>query len=142
MARVRIALPKQFLFTTEMPLRISDINYGGHLGNDSVLSIVHEARVRFLKSLGLSELDIGDSVALIMGDVAAMYLAEGFYGDLIEISVGSDDFTARSFDLIFSLRNKRTAQEIARVKTGMLGFNYSERKVCDLPPSFLVKVRA
>ena len=49
MARVKLQLPANFLFSTEIPIRISDINYGGHLGNDAVLSIVHEARIQFLQ---------------------------------------------------------------------------------------------
>ena len=46
MARVEIELPEQFPFATEIPIRISDINYGNHLGNDAVLSLAQEARVR------------------------------------------------------------------------------------------------
>lgn len=39
MIRVKIELPEKFIIVTEIPLKISDINYRGHLGNDSVLSI-------------------------------------------------------------------------------------------------------
>jgi len=46
MARIKIEIPDKFIYKTEIPIRITDINYGGHLGNDSLLSIIHEARVR------------------------------------------------------------------------------------------------
>ena len=58
MGRVKLDMPKEFLFSTEMPVRISDVNYGGHLGNDSVMSMAHETRVRFLAEHGYSELDV------------------------------------------------------------------------------------
>ena len=48
MPRIKLELPEKLVFSTEIPVRITDINYGGHLGNDSILSIVQEARVRFL----------------------------------------------------------------------------------------------
>jgi acyl-CoA thioesterase FadM len=48
MPRIKIEMPEHFTYTTEMPVRISDINYGGHLSNDSIVSLIHEARVRFL----------------------------------------------------------------------------------------------
>ena len=32
---------------------ISDINYGGHMGNDKSLALFHEARIAFLKHLGI-----------------------------------------------------------------------------------------
>ncbi len=55
MSRIKIEMPEKFIYKTEIPVRITDINYGGHLGNDSLLSIIHEARVRFLKHLEYSE---------------------------------------------------------------------------------------
>lgn len=59
MARLTLELPEHFAFYTEITVSIRDINYGGHLGNDAVLGLAHEARLRYLKSLGFSELDIG-----------------------------------------------------------------------------------
>ncbi|MCU0364969.1 MAG: hypothetical protein MUE93_04775 [Ignavibacteriaceae bacterium] len=40
MPRIKIETPDKFIFSTEIPIRITDINYGGHLGNDSLLSII------------------------------------------------------------------------------------------------------
>ncbi len=59
MARVKLDLPDAFEFTTEIQVRIGDINYGGHLGNDTVLSLIHEARVRFLQKYNFREANIG-----------------------------------------------------------------------------------
>ena len=58
MARVRIELPDRFPFRTAIALLISHINYGRHLDNAQLLGLVSEARVRFLKSMGYTELDI------------------------------------------------------------------------------------
>ena len=49
MPRVKVALPATFPFRTEIPVRITDLNYGGHLGNDALLGLLHEARVHFLR---------------------------------------------------------------------------------------------
>ena len=46
MARVKLELPAQFNFRTNIPIRIQDLNYGNHVGNDAILSIMHEARLR------------------------------------------------------------------------------------------------
>lgn len=136
MARIKIELPVKFLFETELQIRITDINYGGHLGNDAVLGLAHEARVQFLKSHGLSELDIGGA-ALIMADAAIVYRAEGFHGDAVLIRVGAGDFSRTGFDLLFLLENQNTGQELARVKTGMVAFDYTARKVTAVPESFI-----
>jgi acyl-CoA thioesterase FadM len=87
MSRVKVDLPDKFIFITEIPVRITDINYGGHLGNDSVLSIVHEARLQFLSNMSFSEKDV-DGKGIIMVDAAVQYISEGFYGDILKIDWG------------------------------------------------------
>jgi hypothetical protein len=102
MARVKLQLPANFPFHTEIPIRISDINNGGHLGNDAVLSIVHEARIQFLRSLGYSELDI-EETGIMMTDAIIVYSSEGFYGDVLQVDVGTTDFQITHCDFVFVL---------------------------------------
>lgn len=131
MSRVKIKFPEQNpLFTANVIVRISDINYGNHLGNDSVLSIVHESRMQMLNSFGYTELNAGGN-SLIMADVMIAYKNEGFYGDNLEIDIYATDFTGHSFDLLYHIKkalgNKST--DIAHAKTGMITFDYTSRKI-------------
>ncbi len=135
MARIKIDLPSHFDFSTEMPIRISDINYGGHLGNDAVLALVHEARVRFLKHLGYSELDI-EGVGIIMSDAAVVYKAEGFHGDILSIEIAVGEFGNAGCDFFYRLTNRETGQEVARVKTGIVFHDYAATKTVAVPAKF------
>ena len=135
MARIQLQMPESYLFTTEMAVRVSDVNYGGHLGNDAVLSMVHEARVRFLKHYGYTELSI-EGVGLIMTDTAIVYRAEGFYGDKVRVDVTVDDFNKRGCDFYYLLTNTQSGVELARAKTGIVLFDYEARKVVDVPSGF------
>ena len=38
MAAIVIPLPRRYHYSTQTDIRITDINYAGHLGNDQVLS--------------------------------------------------------------------------------------------------------
>ena len=136
MARIEIDLPEKFIFTTEITLRIGDINYGGHLGNDSVLSIAHEARIRFFNKYGFSEKNVAGA-GIIMVDAAVRYKSEGFYGDVLTIEVGVKDFTKTGFDIIYQLTNKETGKIIALVKSGIVFFDYKKRKIVPIPEAFL-----
>src|SRR4051794_31818945 len=102
MPRIKIPLPDHFNFSTVLPVRITDLNYGSHVGNDTVLSLVHEARVQYLRHFQYTELDM-EGVSLIMGDAALEFKAESFYGDSIRIFVVAGDFTKVSFDLYYKL---------------------------------------
>lgn len=127
--------PEKADFSTEIPLRISDINYGGHLGHDSILSLTHEARVRFFGSLGFTELDV-DGPGIILSDVAIVYKSEGFYGDTVVIEIAVCDFTKYGCDLVYRLVNRGSGNVIALAKTGIVFMSYAERAVVAVPEKF------
>lgn len=134
MARIKIELPEKFSFQTRIPVRIQDLNYGGHVGNDAILSILHEARMQYLKSLDCSELD-ACGVSMIMADAAVVYKGEGFHGDVFEVELAAGEFSTRGFDLFYRIRAMREGRQVplAEAKTGMLCFDYGLRKVVSLP---------
>ena len=138
MARIKIDLPEKYVFSTRIKVRVSDINYGGHLGNDALLSILHEARLQYLQALGYSELAFGSS-SLIMADVAMEYKAEGFLGDTLLVQIAPADFNKYGFDLLYRVTNQNL-QPIAYAKTGLLCFNYTTRKVMSVPAEVRAKM--
>ncbi|QJB33651.1 thioesterase family protein [Chitinophaga oryzae] len=135
MARIKIDLPAQFGFSTTIPIRIQDVNYGGHVGNDAILSIMHEARMQFLQHAGYKELDHEAGTGLIMADVAVTYKGEGFHGDIFTVEVAAGEYSAFGFELFYQLTTQRNGQTItiATAKTGMVCFDYNARKVMKLP---------
>jgi acyl-CoA thioester hydrolase len=139
MARVKLDLPERFSFSTEMAVRIADINYGQHLGNDAVLAFAHEARMRFLKSFGFSEADVG-GVGMIMLDAVIAYKSQAFHGDTLDVQVAVADLSRAGFEFLYRLTNKTTEREVARVKTGMAFFDYAAGKIVPMPESFREKM--
>lgn len=138
MSRVKINYPDQIpIYIIEIPVRITDLNYGNHLGNDAVLSIIHEARARFLQQHNLTELEIG-GCGLIMADTEIAYKAEAFFGDILKIELFISDLTAHSFDILYRVTTIRMQMvlTVCEVKTGMVCFDYNKRKVCPMPVSF------
>ncbi|MDB5232061.1 MAG: thioesterase [Chitinophagaceae bacterium] len=135
MERIKVNLPGTFSFSTILPIRITDLNYGGHVGNDSFLSLIHEARQQFLLSHGFTELKF-DSVGLIMADAAIEYKAELNHGDQIRISVAASGFDKLGFDLFYKLEIiKENAEPIlaGKAKTGMICYDYTAKKKMPVP---------
>lgn len=135
MSRVKINLPARFLFTTELSVRISDINYGGHLGNDALLSLIHEARIRFLREFGFSEFDVAGA-GIIMVDSVVMYRSEAFQGDILVIDVAIGDMHPTGCDILYRVAEQSSGREVARVKTGIVFFDYTRRKIVPMPERF------
>ena len=136
MPRIKLELPDKMIFSTEIPVRITDINYGGHLGNDSILSIVQEARVRFLNKYNYSEKNV-EGLGIIMTDCAIVYKSESFYGDILEIKIGVKDFFKYGCDIYYQIINKKTAKDVALIKTGIMFFDYEKRKRDRVPERFI-----
>ena len=101
MNRIKINLPDHFPFSTRLQIRVTDLNYGGHVGNDSVLSILQEARQQFLQSRGYTELQV-EGFGLIMADAMVEYKKEMNHLDQLKIDIAAKDFDKMGFDLYLS----------------------------------------
>lgn len=132
MSRIRIQLPEKFPFSTIIPIRITDLNYGNHVGNDAVLSLIHEARVQFLQHYGYTELNL-EGTSLIMSDAGIEFKGELFYGDKVKVYVAATEFSRAGFNLYYKLVKDDTENIVAVAKTGMVCFDYNTRKVASVP---------
>jgi acyl-CoA thioester hydrolase len=134
MARIKIELPKKCIATFKIPVRITDINYGNHVGNDSLVAIIHEARMQFLNEHGYTELDVSGT-SLIMNELFVVFKNEAFYKDLLEVKIFAGEIFKVGFEFFYSLSTMRDKSSllIANAKTGMVCFNYEEKKLIPVP---------
>lgn len=137
MARIKINFPDTHLFSTEIKVRITDLNYGNHLGNDSLLSLLHEARVRFFREYGYTELNV-EGVGIIMADVAIQYVSEAFYGERLKIDIAAGDFSRVAFDMFYRVTSGERVVAVA--KTGIVFYDYTSKKVAAVPAQFVRKI--
>jgi acyl-CoA thioesterase FadM len=134
MARLKLEIPENIIATVTIPVRITDINYGNHLGNDAFVSIIHEARMQWLQQYGYTELNI-EGAGLILADLVLEFKSESFYGDYIEIAIAAGEISKVSFELYYHLCTKRNDKTIilALAKTGMVCYDYTAKKVIVIP---------
>jgi acyl-CoA thioesterase FadM len=136
MARVTIELPAQWSFTTELDVRITDINYGRHVGNDALVGLLHEARIRWVRSLGYASELLAEPVGLIMVDLAVRFKAEVEYGDVLRFQLAPGDWSRLGFGLTYLATRVADGAEVARARTGMAFFDYAKKKLSAPPPGF------
>lgn len=140
MARIKIELPDKFDFNTVLKIRITDLNYGGHVGNEVLLGLMHESRMQYLFALGYSnEINSIEGLGLIQADAAIVYKSETFYGESLLVEIAANDFTKYGFDFVYKFSKPDKNEEVARGKTGLVCFDYSTRKVATIPMSFREK---
>ena len=132
MPRLRLKPLDSYAFSVELTVRITDLNYGAHLGNDSLLSLIHEARVAFLRSHGFTEMDCG-GVSLTMGDVAIIYQGQAYAGDVLRFEVSAGEPTRCGFRLFLRVTRAADGCPIALAEVGMVCFDYQSGKILALP---------
>jgi len=135
MSRVQIEWEGRADFSARMALRISDINYGQHVGHDALLSILHEARLQMLASKGMSEKDIG-GCGLIMVDTAVVFKAEIFYPDTLSVDLAVIDVSRGSFTIQYRVVRESDGREVALAQTGMVCFDYERKRPARMPDLF------
>ena len=134
MARIKIDIPDNLIATVIVPVRITDINYGNHVGNHAFVMILHEARMQWLQSYGYTELNI-EGIGMIMSDLSIEFKSESFYPDQVEVAINAAEITKVSFELYYQLSVQRENKKIllANAKTGMVCYDYTIKKVAAIP---------
>ncbi len=134
MERIKITLPPNFSFKTPIAVRVTDLNYGGHVGNDTYLTLLHEARVKYLQLHQYTEL-LFAGTSLIMADAAIEYKRELTHFDTAFISVVASGFDKIGFDLFYLIEVEINSEWFvaAKAKTGMMCFDYKEKKRTPVP---------
>ncbi|MFC0253679.1 thioesterase family protein [Massilia consociata] len=136
MARLQLNFPEdQFYYSTPMSVRVTDINAGNHLGNDSMISMISEARARFLFEFGVAETE-RDGTGIIVTDLATTYRAEAHARDQLLFEVGVMDFNKYGGDIIFRITRPRDRKLVAMAKSGFVFFNYKTSQVVAMPDDF------
>lgn len=136
MARLQLTFPEdQYCYTTLLTVRVTDINAADHLGNDSMISMISEARARFLFEYGVAETE-RDGTGIIVTDLATVYRAEAHARDQLLFEVGVMDFNKYGGDVIFRVTRPKDKCTIALAKQGFVFYNYKTSQVVGMPDDF------
>lgn len=135
MTRVKLVLPEVFTFKTVLDVRVKEINYGNHVGNDSMVSLLQEARLRFLRSLGFSEFNIA-GLGLMVTDLMVEFKSESFVGENLQFEVGVNDINKYGCDFIYRVTCADEGRLVTLAKTGIVFFDYDDRKIAKIPKKF------
>ncbi len=139
MARLKLHFPEdQYYYSTLLTVRVTDINAGNHLGNDSMISMISEARARFLFEFGLPE-TARDGTGIIVTDLATTYRAEAHARDQLLFEVGVMDFNKYGGDITFRITRPKDKTLVAMAKSGFVFFNYKTSQVVAMSDEFRSK---
>ena len=119
--------------TSRLTVRIGDINYGGHLGHDRLITLLHQARIELLHALGATETDCFGA-GLIMRHLTCDYRGEAFLNDTLDIAMRVDNLRNAAYTLHYSVTSGD--RPIATAAVEMVAYDYQRHKIIALPSAF------
>jgi acyl-CoA thioesterase FadM len=142
MPRVKIEEQVRYPYSIDLEVRVSELNYGGHLGYERLLAMAHQARVRLLEQLGATELDLGDgATGIVAADLAVAYLGEAFLNDVLVFEIKPVEIGLVAFRLAHRVSHKGSGRKVALAEIGFVGFDTRRRAPGRLPDRFLAALR-
>jgi len=116
-------------------VRISDINYAGHVSNAAVLYYFQEARIAYLAQLGpFTELNLGEGCGIIMPESRVLYRAEMAFGDPLVLGARVEELGKTSVRMGY--RIERQGAVTAEGTTPLVSFDYAARRPRRIPQAF------
>ncbi|GGP27471.1 acyl-CoA thioesterase [Silvimonas amylolytica] len=139
MTRIKLTPPEYVDLTVELDIRVTDLNYGAHLGNVELLGMLHEARVKYLAHYGNTELGDANTPGIILNDVAMTFHSEGFLGERLSIAMTAAEPWRAGYVLYYvvhAIQAGVAPRLVATARTGIAFFDYDSRKLQNMPKAW------
>ncbi len=135
MPRIKLDPPDEFSFRMKRSVGLSDLNYARHLDSQSMLNILHEARLQYLASLGFTEENIF-GLGMVMTNLAVDFRSESFANDVLIIDVGIGKVNRYGIDICLKVTNSALDSVVCMAKMGVVLFDFDKHQMVPVPPQF------
>jgi len=124
-------------FSIFLDVRVSDLNYGNHVGYQNFFSYFQEARIAYLEQFGYSEMNI-EGYGMIVGEANCKYKQELFLNDRIRIACCIREMKSKLFVMQYEIT--KDGSTCAEGFTKNLCYDYQAKKVSRLPDAFVQNI--
>ena len=120
MERVRLEFPAAAIVHRHpLTVRVTDMNYGRHLGHDTLVSLLHEARIQAFGALGLTEWDLGGYPSVV-ADLAVQYQSEARWPDALVVETAIPVPAGRSITVYHRVLHAEGGRPVATARLNVL----------------------
>ncbi|WP_386078918.1 acyl-CoA thioesterase [Vreelandella sp. F11] len=133
MERVKLDFPAEAVIHRHpMTVRITDMNYGRHLGHDALVSLLHEARIQAFAALDLPEWDM-HGYPSVVADLAVQYQSEARWPDELRIATAVPEPQGKSLTIYQRIYQLDSQQVVATARVNQLLIDLASGRPVDVP---------
>lgn len=125
----------QEIYTHQINVRISDLNYGNHLSFNSLAGMLQESNVRWLKSINLNstEINIQDNIAWMVKELNIKYISEAFYDNNLVISMHLKSTRQTSITIHYEINNTTLNKKTGIAACELVFVSTISKKITTIP---------
>ena len=123
----------EFRFYHPVEVRYGDLDPQGHLNNAKYLTYMEQARIHYLKHLGLwkegSFLDVG----IILADFHITFRAAVQFGQAVRVGMRVGRMGNKSLDSYYVMEDADSGQALAEASAVLVAYDYREGRSIPIP---------
>lgn len=129
MERVKLDFPTEAVIHRHpLTVRVTDMNYGRHLGHDALVSLLHEARIQAFAALDLPEWDM-HGYPSVVADLAVQYQSEARWPDGLTIATAVLEPQGKALTIYQRIYQADSQQLVATAQINQLLIDLATRPV-------------
>ena len=129
-----------FRYTHPVEVRYGDLDPQGHLNNAKYLTYFEQARINYIRHLGLwgggSFLDIG----IILADAQITYYAPVQFGQPVEVGVRISRLGNKSLTMEYALQDREDGTQFAAGSTVQVAYDYRANRSIPIPDDWRERI--
>ncbi len=119
-------------FTVDLPVRISEVNYGNHLGHAALTSLIHQTKILYFREFNIDERNINGNGAIVKR-LEIDYKGEAHFDDMLHVNVRVNAITRTTCILEYVVTKNEANTPVTHVFETLAFINYESRKPVRTP---------
>ena len=122
-----------FRFYYPLEVRYGDLDPQGHLNNAKYLTFIEQARLQYIKHLGLWDGSSFFNIGVILADVHLTFRSPIHLGQPVRVGVRVSRLGNKSLNMEYRLEDASNGQELAGGSSVSVAYDYHNSKTIPLP---------
>lgn len=122
-----------FRFYLPIEVRYGDLDPQGHVNNARYLTYLEQARISYVRHLGLWDGRSFSDIGFILADIQVTFRAPILFGQKIQVGLRVSRLGNKSLTMEHRLEDTQTGQELATASAALVTYDYHTQTTVPIP---------
>lgn len=132
----------EFRFYHPIQVRFSDLDTQWHVNNARYLTFLEDARISYLKKLGLFDGKSFHDLHIIVASVSINYLAPIHPSQKVSVGLRVSRLGNKSMTFLTQIEDQDTGKAMARAETIMVAYDYTDQQSTPISQEWRQRISA